>query len=69
MKELTVGNKMMVEIPRWLREMQPRYGEYNSDAFYTELAKWINSFETKDLEFLWVDYYGVCWFKINIPKA
>jgi hypothetical protein len=69
MKELTVGNKMMVEIPSWLREMQPQYGEYNSVAFYTELAKWINSFETKDLEFLCVDYYGVCWFKINIPKA
>ena len=69
MDEIIVGNKMMVEIPRWLREMQPQYGEYNPKKFYTELAKWINSFETKDLEFLCVDYYGVCWFKINIPKA
>lgn len=69
MNEITVGNKMMVEIPRWLREMQPQYGEYGSKAFYVKLAEWINSFEREDLEFLCIDYYGVCWFKINIVKA
>lgn len=68
MKELKVGNKMMVEIPRRLREMQPGHPNCTgSEEFYTELATWINTFEDAalhNLQFLCIDYYGVCWFKI-----
>lgn len=67
MKELKVGNKFAVEIPRRLREMQPGYsGTFVCEEFYTELMKWVNTFEEahlQSLEFLCIDYYGVCWFR------
>ena len=56
--EYKLGDKFVVSIPRWLREEQGKY------TFYPELIKWINSFEKKDtLEFLCIDYYGMCWFR------
>ena len=62
MKEIVVGDKMMIEMPTYLREIQA------TRKFYEEMAEWVNTFEqskTKKIKFIFMDYYGVCWFRIK----
>lgn len=56
--EYMIGDKLVVSIPQWLRE------EQLNSSFYPKLIEWVNAFEKKDkLEFLCVDYFGMCWFR------
>lgn len=58
--EHRVGDKLVVIIPRWLRELQ------HEPSFYEELLKWVNTFEEyPKMEFLCIDFYGYCWFRVN----
>lgn len=56
--EYKIGDKLVVEIPDWLRDKQI------SPDFQPKLIEWVNTFEKKGkLEFLCIDYYGMCWFR------
>jgi hypothetical protein len=62
--EQIIGDKMLVEIPDWLRKESGK----NILSFHKKLAEWVNMFEkskTVKLKFLCIDYYGVCWFRIK----